>query len=564
MLGSAQGHFSRGAEGADFDYQDLNPRFISNSLGQQSRETPLDQTEKTMFTVMFGQFINHDLERNAHVNKFARDFEEVPIDPLDPICFVRPGGGGPPLTESRCDDNPNFLYRKSEGDIIDGQFEVRNEASSYLDLNTVYGRNETIASILREGKDGKMKTENYSGTAFGYVPYYFENLPPSRNTTSLPSDTLLMDQPDDRIPTAGDNRISDNAALFTYHLIFLREHNRIAANISAKNPTWGDELIFQEARRLNIAQYQQIVMYEYLPVILGAHFDSFVGEYEGYNQAIDPTTTIIFATVAYRFGHSAIISYAPRDECGDISTLTIPPFLPPGSDLPSIGQSGGPFDPITMITVAGGFESLIRGLLSTIENRIDLQYADGIRNIPTSTGVVDILSLDVIRGRENGIPNYAHVAKSLGNDRGMYSSLDCPLQLETQGTDDPIECFLKITAADPADPTDEEFDVADVLRNVYGKALNVDAIIGMLAEPHLAGLSIGENFATLSADQFKRSRDGDRFWFENDDQFEPVDLAAIRRTTMKDLLIRNFDITLLPDEIFATGDLLDEMTKNCL
>ena len=178
--------------------------------------------------------------------------------------------------------------------------------------------------------------------------------------------------------------------------------------------------------------------------------------------------------------------------------------------------------------------------------------------------MVDLLSLDVLRGRENGIPNYVHVAKSLGKDRGIYSSLDCPLQLETQGTDDPIECFLKITAADPADPTDEEVDVADALRDVYGKALNVDAIIGMLAEPHLAGLSMGENFATLSADQFIRSRDGDRFWFENDDQFEPVDLAAIRRTTMKDLLIRNFDITLLPDEVFATGDLLGEMTQNCL
>ena len=37
------------------------------------------------------------------------------------------------------------------------------------------------------------------------------------------------------------------------------------------------------------------------------------------------------------------------------------------------------------------------------------------------------------------------------------------------------------------------------------------------------------------ADQLRRSRDADRFWYEND-QFSDDELAAIKATSMRDLL----------------------------
>ena len=43
------------------------------------------------------------------------------------------------------------------------QFEVRNEVTSFLDLGTVYGRNESISSILREGEGGMPKINTYYG-----------------------------------------------------------------------------------------------------------------------------------------------------------------------------------------------------------------------------------------------------------------------------------------------------------------------------------------------------------------------------------------------------------------
>ena len=37
----------------------------------------------------------------------------------------------------------------------------------------------------------------------------------------------------------------------------------------------------------------------------------------------------------------------------------------------------------------------------------------------------------------------------------------------------------------------------------------------------------------------------------------------IQKTTMKDLFVRNFDITALPDNIFAGGDNWDQTFQNC-
>jgi hypothetical protein len=107
----------------------LNPRTISNILGQEPFGTPLvDENGKTLVSILLGQFVNHDLEKNAHVNEHTKDFSHIDIDPNDPICYL-PVGGGRPSTENTCPENPNFLYRPSAGEVIDGQFRVRNQAT---------------------------------------------------------------------------------------------------------------------------------------------------------------------------------------------------------------------------------------------------------------------------------------------------------------------------------------------------------------------------------------------------------------------------------------------------
>ena len=52
------------------------------------------------------------------------------------------------------------------------------------------------------------------------------------------------------------------------HTIWMREHNRVAKKLSTLNPTWNDTTIFQEARRIVIAEIQHITFKEFLPNIL--------------------------------------------------------------------------------------------------------------------------------------------------------------------------------------------------------------------------------------------------------------------------------------------------------
>ena len=52
------------------------------------------------------------------------------------------------------------------------------------------------------------------------------------------------------------------------HTIRLREHNCVAKKLSSTNPTWNDTSIFQEARRIVIAEMQHITFNEFLPAFL--------------------------------------------------------------------------------------------------------------------------------------------------------------------------------------------------------------------------------------------------------------------------------------------------------
>jgi hypothetical protein len=58
-------------------------------------------------------------------------------------------------------------------------------------------------------------------------------------------------------------------ALLPIVTILAREHNRLAKVLATKYPHWSDDQLFMEARAINTAEMQAVVVNEVLPAILG-------------------------------------------------------------------------------------------------------------------------------------------------------------------------------------------------------------------------------------------------------------------------------------------------------
>ncbi len=74
-------------------------------------------------------------------------------------------------------------------------------------------------------------------------------------------------------------------------------------------PSWDGEKIYQEVRRIVIAEWQNIIYSEYLPAILGdEHFSedlsiqvkNGVVQFSQHSPKVDPSITNEFATAAFR------------------------------------------------------------------------------------------------------------------------------------------------------------------------------------------------------------------------------------------------------------------------
>ena len=90
---------------------------------------------------------------------------------------------------------------------------------------------------------------------------------------------------------------------------------------------------------------------------------------------------------------------------------------------------------------------------------------------------------------------------------------------------------------------------------------SVDAWVGMLAEDHVGGSTLGITATTIIAEQFTRLRDGDRFYYEN--VFTGRQLEQIDGTTLADVIQRNTSLELGRDKsvFFATADVEESQNR---
>lgn len=531
----------------------VNARNISNALFFSLQKLK-NQYSINMGESLFTQFLNHDFEATLTIRSLNLRINTT-VYPGDVIY------------------NPNatikqLLVAPSNGTISSetGEFEVYNNATSWCDLSNLYGSTDDVTLKIRSGINGTLKMSTYI-INLGPVSIPVVNLLPNSAITGLTSQTVFSVLPS-AIPTSGDERANENVGEFVYNTIMAREHNRINTKLqkslgfrlfnatgpivtaaSYLNDTERDEMLFQESARRNRAIYQKIVFNDYPSVILGKKLPP----YNGYRSDAAMDTSIEFASAAFRYGHSTIDMWHVRNAttgCIHNFTFRAGQTTVTTSQLSNGGQLGGPFTPAFALVTIGGMENLLRGLLNAPAAKMDLIYSEDVLRSVTFAGSsglgVDVGVADLIRCRENKCPLYNEIRKKYYEGYGpknIYASPLCHANRNTPAID-PLECFLLINS---------NLNIAMSLQEVYSKINKIEAIVGLFAEND-EGTPILPTMSTIIRDFYINSRDGDRFYYEND-QFDASELHHINSRSLSDVIADNTNLKniqanafLIPDE----------------
>lgn len=102
---------------------------------------------------------------------------------------------------------------------------------------------------------------------------------------------------------AGDSRVNSNPLSILVYTLFMRNHNRIAAELLARHKDWSDEQLFQAAKTINVDIYRRVIIDEWLPEVLGEELAAQV------RATPPPPAGQHFPEVSNEFGVAAIRFY---------------------------------------------------------------------------------------------------------------------------------------------------------------------------------------------------------------------------------------------------------------
>ncbi|KAJ8313499.1 hypothetical protein KUTeg_008060 [Tegillarca granosa] len=350
-----------------------------------------------------------------------------------------------------------------------GPREQINQVTSYIDASAVYGSNKKAMDELRLFKNGLLKTSK------------FEMLPPQNNGA------CRLTHKNEFCMLAGDFRVNVVPNLSILHLLFVREHNRIAKKLGKLNPMWNDERIFQESRKIIAAYIQQISYQEYIAEILDQETlcryklrTTIKGFNHVYNDTINSSIRNVFAVAAFRFGHaqitSSVLYYKQNNDIE--SRILEDTFHNPhmvqdkhGRHIPDLGR---------WIVYDKSIKA-DRCMVSAVRDKLF---------IDKEKRSFDLAALNIQRGRDHGIPPYVKwrtwcgLSKVTSFDSGLYPLIDHDRKT-----------ILK-------------------LKKAYKSVRDIDLFAGGISEIHLPGADVGPTFACILGRQFQALKEGDRFWFE--------------------------------------------------
>lgn len=484
----------------------IEPRDISSKVMAQ----PKDANGKDIdipnsfgineFFQFFGQFLTHDIAEAA-LNGTEPLVGPNAIAGL-PFPFVR--------TPSPLDEN--------------GVRQQTTDETSFLDLSQVYGHSDTILNLLREEGSARLLTGGADGNM---LPTFTEVAGHHNVDVASVRVALLGTFPGAFNPeqfAVGDNRGNQNASLLTHHLMWVRNHNYHVDQLEKMFPSWTNEEIFEAARAMNEAEWQNVVYTEYLTKLLG---EGAIDAYSGYDPTVDPSVINEWTTVAFRFGHDQSNNeFKTLNEAGGSTGLfTLAASFQLGNTAQAIRNSGQ-------------MDDWVRGQLSVHTQEIDGKVVEGNRNLlfgipgPNGLPIVDLEVFDIMRGRDHGVGNYLTLYAGLFGNKLGFNQYDS---------------FEEFAARNDLDAA-----TLAALKDVYKDNIaNADSIVmGLLEKPHGTGM-LGETFAFLTVMQFENLRDGDRQFYIERFKYNPLLIEEVEKTSLADIIARTTGIDHIYHDAFA-------------
>ncbi|XP_078053367.1 uncharacterized protein LOC144478888 isoform X2 [Augochlora pura] len=467
------------------------------------KPAPSTNPRFTVMLAVYGQFLDHDITATAITQGInGSSIACCPPSVGHPECFPVPVASGDPVFDVTGRTCMEFVRSAPAPQCKLGPREQLNQITAFIDGSTVYGTDIGTARSLRAFSGGRLRMQTTPD-----------------NRTLLPASTDPNDgcnRETERLRgrycfAAGDARANENLHLTTMHLLWARQHNKVADRLAAINPTWDDETLYQETRRIVGAQMQHIAYREFLPIVLGETEMAARGlrpltsghrKPDPEDSDLDPTVANSFASAAFRFAHTLLPGLMKMTDGlqGSSSYVELHRML---------------FNPYSLYTEGG----VKRSVTSTTENVIQMTsthvtsqltshlFEDPVGNVTLPCGL-DLVSLNVQRGRDHGLPGFAEWREHCGLGKvNNFSDLQGHLDPQTLQ------------------------DISGLYKSVH----DVDLYTGALAElPKNDGI-VGPTFNCLIADQFVRLQRGDRYWYESSDQpypFTEDQLQELRKSSL--------------------------------
>ena len=183
-----------------------------------------------------------------------------------------------------------------------------------------------------------------------------------------------------------------------------------------------------------------------------------------------------------------------------------------------------------------GIEPVLLGLLANESQDTNREIAAGLTKHlfqqPESEHGFDLAALNIQRGRDHGLPGY-----------GAWRR-ECNLSHAD---------IFQETSYEIKDATSRQ-----ILHDLYEDVEYADLWVAGLAEDSLPGAIVGPTLHCIIREQFRRLRDGDRFWFENKGVFTEEQFDEILKTSLPRVLCDNvFGIVSVQRDAFiaATDEL---------